>query len=638
MLLITFHLSHIAFYVKLGKAFSDSVIIEHTAAAHVGDGTASWWLGWGRVLLFTTLLSVLFFILVWRLFDLTMIEGHHYRALADGNRTRELIRHAPRGLLLDRKGKPLVTNIPSYRLLRPCDKNQHEDCITQISQDQGNALTKKGLPPGTFLEVDYERQYTYPVATSHVVGYAGELTEGELADAYYKLHDYRRGDRVGRTAAEAVFEDRLRGRDGKELVEVDAQGVILRTLGRDKELPGENITLSIDADLQQAVYEDFPKSAKGAVIVSKPGTGEILALYSSPSFNLDAFSKGLSEEAYDALVNDPDRPLFDRAIGGTYPPGSTYKIVTAIAALEEGAVRGPTIIDDVGVLKIGPFSFPNWYFKQYGKTEGPVDIVKAIQRSNDIYFYKAGEWLGISKLVSWSRKMGLGKPFGIELAGEAGGIMPDPQWKAQLFSSAKDKELQNDQWYLGDTYHVGIGQGYLLVTPLQVNTWTNIVASGGKQCKPTIKKASPYVTGKDNCKDLGLKKETIDLITEGMKRACETGGTGYPLFNFAMKDLGGKLTPIANVSTPSGALTQIPVACKTGTAEYGDPDNNTHAWFTAFAPLRSIDSGNQSIKQDQNIITGDPEISVTVLVEGGGEGSTIAAPIAKKIFETWFSR
>jgi penicillin-binding protein 2 len=462
------------------------------------------------------------------------------------------------------------------------------------------------------------------------LGYTGELSEKEVNDEYYKLRYYRRGDRIGRTGAEAVFEDRLRGRDGKELVEVDAHGKIVRILGRDKEIPGEDIMLSIDADLQKKTAESFPVSEKGAVIVARPATGEILAMYSSPSYDLNDFSEGLSQAQYEALLSNPDQPLFDRAIGGVYPPGSTFKIVTSLGAMEEGAIKKDTTVEDVGVLTIGPFSFPNWYFKQYGKTDGAVDLVKALQRSNDIYFYKVGEWLGITKLVAWSRKVGIGKPLGIELGGEASGLMPDPAWKKEHFSTPEDQAAHNDEWYLGDTYHISIGQGYLLVTPLQVNTWTNIIANKGAICRPTIKKVTGMRLRETNCKDIVVKNDTIDVITGGMKAACEAGGTGWPLFNFGVPKKGAQMEN--PVSTSSANLIPVPVACKTGTAEFGHPKNDTHAWFTAFAPLPSEG------KEDDKAITGDPEISVTVLVEGAGEGSSVAAPIAKKILEEWFSR
>ncbi|MBI3342705.1 penicillin-binding protein 2, partial [Candidatus Gottesmanbacteria bacterium] len=189
-------------------------------------------------------------------------------------------------------------------------------------------------------------------------------------------------------------------------------------------------------------------------------TEEILALYTSPSFDANIFSQALPKDTYDKLFEDPDLPMFNRGIGGVYPPGSTFKIVTAIAGLEEAAITVGTVFEDIGQLVIGQFRFPNWYFTQYGKTEGLVGIVKAIQRSNDIFFYKAGEAIGITKLAVWAKRLGIGTPLGIEIPGEAGGLMPDPAWKAMRFDSPADRETRNNQWYLGDTYHVAIGQGY----------------------------------------------------------------------------------------------------------------------------------------------------------------------------------
>jgi penicillin-binding protein 2 len=267
---------------------------------------------------------------------------------------------------------------------------------------------------------------------------------------------------------------------------------------------------------------------------------------------------------------------------------------------------------------------------QYGKTEGPVNLVKALQRSNDIYFYKVGEWLGITKLADWAHRVGIGKPLGIELAGEAGGLMPDAAWKQAHFTSEADLIARNNDWYLGDTYHVAIGQGYLLVTPLQVNAWTNAVANGGNLCKPTIARIGSSRIQRDNCRSLNVPKSSLDSIAEGMEAACSTGGTGWPLFNFSLMKADPTATDGASVKTA------VPVACKTGTAEFGDPKNRTHAWFTAFAPLPEEDIADD-IKAGPHV-GGEPEISVTVLVEGAGEGSNVAAPIAKKLFEEWFGR
>ena len=573
--------------------------------------------------------------------------------LADGNRTRELIRHAPRGILYDRTGKPLVGNTPRYRRITPCEGKAQKDCDTSLSKQDGEALKVQGLPSGQFLEVDYSRDYLFGNSLSHVIGFTGELSQKELSDQYYVLRGYRRGDRVGRMGAEAVYEEKLRGRDGRELVEVDSSGKIIRTLGVDREIPGEDVTLSFDISLSRVVEEAFPKEFSGAIVVTKPATGEILAMYSNPSFSSQAFSDGLTQDSYNALINDPRRPLFNRAIGGVYPPGSTFKIVTSISVLEEAAMKPETTVEDVGVITIGKATFPNWYFIQYGKTEGSVDVVKAIARSNDIYFYKAGEALGITKLAKWARTMGLGQTLGIEVPGEASGLMPDPAWKESYFTSPLDRDARNNLWYLGDTYHVAIGQGYLLTTPLQVNFWTNLIANDGKLCKPTILKATrdkkPFGKTQSrqetSCKDLGIKKKTIEIIGEGMKRACETGGTGWPLFEFKVQSSKFKVQELSNASASAYPViyAKVPVACKTGTAEYGDPQNKTHAWFTVFAPVTNtafggVGTGQAPDSGSKNILTGEPEISVTVLVEAGGEGSSDAAPIAKKILEEWFSR
>ncbi len=590
--------------VKLGSAFSDNLVSSHKLQSRQKSDESPWWAGAGRTLMFATVLCVGFFVLLWRLFDLTIVNGREYRRLSDTNRIRSLTRHAPRGLLLDRTGKSLVENI-------------------QMSSQSG--------------EVDYVRRYLYGEALAHVIGYTGELSEAELSSDYYTSRNYSLGDRVGRMGAEAVYNERLRGRDGKELVEIDSSGTILRTLGREVELAGEDISLSLDANLAKAAANAFPPGQKGAIIVTKPSSGEVLAMYSSPGFSPDAFATGMSQAEYSALTNNPDLPMFNRAIGGVYPPGSTFKIVTALAGLEEGSFIKSTTVEDNGVITIGPFTFPNWYFIQYGKTEGAVNVVKALQRSNDIFFYKAGEWIGVTKLAEWARKVGIGKPQGFELSGEAGGLMPDPAWKKTRFDTEADKVARNDEWYLGDTYHIAIGQGYLLTTPLAVNTWTNVIANGGKLCKPTIRKINSLREEREQCKDLGVKKETLNIILEGMEKACATGGTGWPLFNFAVSKATMSPIDIPQASPSAAPKIQVPVACKTGTAEFGDPKNHTHAWFTAFAPIPEQYISDE-IKKTENYIDGNPEISVTVLVEGAGEGSSVAGPIAKKIFEEWFSR
>jgi len=269
--------------------------------------------------------------------------------------------------------------------------------------------------------------------------------------------------------------------------------------------------------------------------------------------------------------------MFNRAVAGLYPPGSTFKIVSATAGLEEGKITEATTYVDTGEVRVGSYVYTNWYFTQYGKTEGEINVVGALKRSTDTLFYKLGEWVGPIRLAQWAKAFGFGKPTGIDLPVEAAGRVPDPS---------------SGQWFLGNTYHFAIGQGDLLTTPLQVNVMASIVANGGKVCKPYVLN-SKFQT--EECKDLQLKPETLRLVKEGMRGGCAPGGTAFPLFNF-----------------------QPQVACKTGTAEFGDPAGRTHAWLTAFVPAD------------------DPQIVVTALVEAGGEGSRVAAPIVKKVLEVWF--
>jgi penicillin-binding protein 2 len=285
----------------------------------------------------------------------------------------------------------------------------------------------------------------------------------------------------------------------------------------------------------------------------------------------------------------------NRAIGGTYPPGSTFKLVVAAAGLENKIIDRNFTIQDTGVLNVGSFSFSNWYFTQYGRTDGEVNIVKGIQRSNDIFFYKLAELVGVGKLSQFAEKFGLGKKLGIDLAGELSGVVPTREWK---------KAIIGENWYLGDTYHYGIGQGFLLTTPLQVNYWTQIIANGGVGYKPhLLKNQKPVISSQKF-----LSNETVSLIREGMIEACSPGGVAWPLFEFKVQN--SKLKVDRKIS----------IACKTGTAQHGGEKTLPHAWITLFAP------------------SDNPEIIVTVLSESSGEGSNVAAPIAKKILEEWFGR
>jgi penicillin-binding protein 2 len=375
-------------------------------------------------------------------------------------------------------------------------------------------------------------------------------------------------DRHGVGGVEKTYDQLLSGVDGRELYEIDAQGQKLRLLGKREPVSGTDIQLTVDSRLNKVSLSAMG-SGYGAVVVSNPISGEILALVSSPTFDPEKIS---------GVLDDKSQPLFNRAITGTYPPGSTFKIVVATGGLEEKVIEPTTRIEDKGVLVIGEYRFPNWKWLKNGGVDGWLDLTGALQRSNDIFFYEVGGRLGVDGLTSWAGRFGLGKPLGIDLPQEASGVVPNALWRRD----------HNINWYLGDTYHLAIGQGDLLVTPLQVNSWTSVIANGGKLCLP-------HLSGQNkNCKDLGIKKENIELVKKGMVAACAPGGTAYPLFDLKM-------------------------ACKTGTAEFGDPNNRTHAWLTGFYPIES------------------PKIAITVLVEAAGEGSDVAAPIVKKILEEWKS-
>ena len=514
-------------------------------------------------------------VLVVRLIDVSIIRGNYFRDLADQNRVREIPIHAPRGEVFDRIGTPIAQNDQKKRVLvfekgKPVtfrDSQEIKDTQTEVSIS------------------DYKRVYPEGEVLSHVLGLVGETTSLEVGKAGCPGNILALGDTVGRTGVEESFDCLLRGKNGSELVEVDSYGNKVRVLGRREPQKGEDIHLSIDLSLQRVATAALA-GRPGAVVASDPRTGEILALVSSPTFDPNTFGQD-----YRNLSQNSDKPLFNRAVGGKYPPGSTFKIVTAAAGLETGAINEQTRFQDPGVIKIGKFEYSNWYFTQYGKLEGEIDLPRAIARSTDTFFYKVGEWVGVAKLADWSRKFGFGEKTGIELVGEIGGIVPTPDWK---------ERDRGERWFLGNTYHMAIGQGDVAASPIQINQMTSVIASGGKLCKLTIVDRGQG-TG-DSCKQIGVSERTVSLIKQGMIGACSTGGTAFPFFDFKVGDR------------------TIQVACKTGTAEFGDPQKRTHAWLTAFAPAEN------------------PEIVVTALVEAAGEGSYVAAPVAKQVLEDWFGR
>lgn len=523
-------------------------------------------------------------VLFLRLFQLTIVKGNYYKTLSEQNRLREINIEAPRGKIIDRKGFVIAQN------LNPDVNQKIEPGLLNSNQ-----------------KIISKRIYQSPEAIAPLVGYRQIADSNDIQNdtCQYKL---QLGNRTGKKGIEKLFDCQLRGRPGKKLVEIDAQGRYLKTVDVIPSTPGETIQLALDFELQKKSYE-LIKNVKAAIVVTNPMTGEILTSVSSPSFNSQDFEDNASSNIQSYLT-DKNNPLFNRVTEATYPPGSIFKLVVATAGLEEKAIDEKTEFEDKGSIKAGAATFGNWYFLQYGKVEGMVDIVKAIRRSNDIFFYKVGESTGVEKIKKWSDIFGLGKHTEIGLD-EAEGLIPSTFWK---------KEVLKENWYLGDTYNLSIGQGYVGTTPLQMALVADVFANGGYLCKPELLKYQKSNIKDQKCKKLPISDKTISLIREGMKQACSPGGTGWPLFEFSVTS-GQWLDKNKKLITNHQPLdTKIQVACKTGTAESHAVSGMPHAWITAFAPYDK------------------PEIAVTVLVEEGGQGSDVAGPIARDILKAYFER
>jgi penicillin-binding protein 2 len=595
--------------MKTGYAFGDHIKTEKIRRHHYEEEPKPLGLRW---YLLPAFLIVAAFILLFNLFTVQFIQGHYYQQLSDSNRMRSLVIPAPRGVIFDRNGNPLVYNIPGFQLVEHCISGDIQGCTTKhLSKDEALSLLAKG---NKNIEVVSLRQYPYSDQLSTVTGYVGQISSDELASGQYA--GYENDAWVGQSGIEQEYEQDLHGQDGQALIEVNALGQQVRSLGQTDPTPGKNVTLTIDLKLQQAAYNAGSELKKGAIIVSKPD-GEILAMVSKPSydpnlFTLDNTYKAATDSADKSvsaiLTDSQNQPLLNRVISGVYPPGSTFKIVAAAAGLEQDIIDANYTVVDTGILRVGTFSFANWYYTDYGRKESkPLNVVTALARSNDIFFYKLAQKITVDRLSAFAQKMGLGAPLGIDMVGEASGLLPTTKWKQKVIGQ---------EWYLGDTYHYGIGQGYLLTTPLQVNAWTQIIANKGSLDVPHLLLSQKTVV-KDN---KILSSKNVDLIRQGMIEGCNPGGVAYPLFNYEVKNpkliIDGK--NITRVSSASADLRHVVIACKTGTAQEGGATALPHAWITLFAPAYN------------------PQIVITLLEESAGEGSDVSAPIAKKILDAYF--
>jgi len=496
---------------------------------------------WGRLILILAMA-----IGISRVLFLTTVMGRYYDDLANENMIRIERLDPVRGVISDRNGKPLAMNI----------------------DHQGR--TQRFYPGGETV--------------ASIVGYLGKPETADLKDCSNCGLEML----FGKAGLEKQYQKELLGFPGEMTVQEAASGQDVIEISRVESLPGKNFTTNVDLELQKLAFLALKNKLgevgkSGAMVVAKVN-GEILALVSIPSFDPNLFVPegkrsdfGGDFKDVASLISDIEKkPLYNRAVSGDFAPGSVYKLVPAMAALEEGKINKDSTILDTGEIKVGGSRFGNWYLDKYGKTEGQIGIIRAIARSNDIFFYKMGEALGADALVSWSEKFGLGEKTGIDLPGESLGFVPTPYWREKTLG---------DRWYLGNTYHLAIGQGDLMATPVQINRMTSGVISG-LSC-------SPKLVGKVECLDLRLGKKNVALVLEGMKEACSPGGTAFPLFEFAGK-----------------------IYCKTGTAQKGAADTLSNAWVSVVVP-KGVDVREW--------------IVVTILLEEGGEGSSVAAPVAAEI-------
>lgn len=590
-----------------------------------------------QLIIYLCLVFLVYFLFLGRAISIQITNRSKYLGLAEQNRIREFSVLPPRGAIYDKDGEVIVRNKPRFSLelntlicqkdgnFDRCKKSlsevekrlnldDQERVESELAQRRTNIILATGLSkesilpleanldqmPGVSIETAPARDYIYGEAFAHLIGYVG-------------LGDSVTPKIVGKTGVEEFYDQYLSGEAGKKMVQVNSAGTSYKLINYQEPLSGKDITLYVDLQLQNKAYELLKKAVDesetgatgGAIVAQDPRNGAVLALVSYPAFNPELLSSGISRTELDKLNSNPGFPFYNRAISAAYPPGSTFKMVTASAGLMEGVITPQTVIFDPGYIQVGSYIFRNWLAGGHGN----VNLVRALQVSNDTYFYTVAGGhgdvvgLGIEKLSQWAKKFGLNQKTGIDLDGEASGYMPD--------GTSRD-------WYLGDDFISGIGQGDILTTPLQLNNITTFFANGGHLYQPKIVwkingvgETKPKVINENF-----VDQEDYDVIRKGLNAAVEPGGTAYPLFNFPLRHGGIKL------------------AGKTGTSEYISPqgEERTHAWFTVFGPYY------KDAQRQDNLSAADKPIALTVFLEGGGAGSDDAAPVAKELLDFWFAQ
>lgn len=586
-----------------------------------------------KIKIVVVLVLVALTVLVVRLWYLQVIKGDEMKQKSENNSVRFRKILPLRGLIMDRNRQVLVDNRPSFDIVYMPRKGKRSDIIIEklkefykrssleFSADQSLPQMKPyqsvkleknvGMDkiavvetnaldlPGVYIDISPIRLYLDGEILAPVIGYTGEVSKEELE----KNEEYESGDITGKHGVEKYLDSYIRGKQGAELIEVNAYGKEIKNLGRINPISGYNIILNIDFELQKAAWEALEGKA-GAIAVLDPRNGAVLAMVSSPSFDPNLFNSGFSGTQWSDIVNNPLNPLSNRVISGQYPPGSTYKLIVAAAALEEGIVTPDTKFHCNGAYNFGKRTFHCWQKKGHGQ----VDLHKAMVESCDVYFYNVGRMLGVDKIAHYAKLFGLGKATGIDLPNEKNGLIPTRQWKL-----ARMKQ----PWHQGETISISIGQGFDLVTPLQLVSAYSAFANGGTLWKPQLVNRIETTDGKiykeflpEKRGELPLKKETIDFLSRALWGVVnEPGGTGK-----------------------AAGRPNADVCGKTGTAQViGLPDNNKarrtkaftglrgdHALFVCFAPLTN------------------PEIVIAVIVENAGHGGSVAAPVARKILDAYF--
>ncbi|MGV1099999.1 penicillin-binding protein 2 [Thiovibrio sp. JS02] len=585
----------------------------------------------------TAIITFFIAILVSRLWFLQIHSGTDYAKMSESNRIRIQDIAAPRGNILDRNGKTIITNRPRFNVvwsredapnpdevIKTLAKILDEDISVLLERIRAAADHPRYVPtrlkedidwktlvtiennhfnlPGVRIEVLPSRDYLYGDFASHTIGYLGEISPAELEEPRYANH--QSGDQIGKLGVEKLYEETLKGEKGRHYLEVDVHGFEQRQINLQEPLPGNDLQLTLDIDLQNAAEKAMEGKA-GAVVVMEANTGRLLVLCSTPPLRLQEFVGGISSKAWNALLNDPLNPLINKTIQGQYPPGSTFKIVTGLAALSEGVVTPDTVFYCTGSINFGNRRYGCW--KKGG--HGPVNFHRALVESCDVYFYQVGQKLGVDTIARYGQSMGLGRKTGIDLEHEKSGIAPTAAWKQQRFKEA---------WQEGETLSVAIGQGFNLTTPLQICQMTAALVNGGVLYRPQLIQTVMDPEGKP--------VSTFAPEVYGKALGSERART---LVREALVDVVNSKSGTAKVVK----LDNVLVGGKTGTAqvirlshieglrEQAIPYKyRDHAWFTCFAPAEK------------------PEIAVTVLVEHGLHGGSGAGPIAKTVLARYFEQ